>query len=188
MRNATEELAELVNRPLAGDEGCFVGAMQLNISCFQGQSTGENEGASRLLLLHIDGYEVSSITDLARFGADHIDKRDNPAELTHLLQDWNVPSDELDNYIPGLFFLLELGLFTTLRGLSGVSFSGLRTHQSTPPRCLTEQPDRSLVRIAVVGYPNDSMAWAKGVRPIVPLMKAPIDAFIGLGPEMTYLG
>ncbi|KAJ7718898.1 hypothetical protein B0H16DRAFT_1897435 [Mycena metata] len=69
--------------------------------------------------------------DLGYFGGAHTDENDAEAYLSNMVCNHDIPA----TYEPGMFFLLQLGVFVRLSQYRSINFFGHRRHGGTPPLC-----------------------------------------------------
>lgn len=133
-------------------------------------------------------------TDMGFFGGGHIDGGDDPGHYSHMSANSDLPEDlpEGQEYTPGFFFILELGVFILLDRHTSINFSGLRRHGGTPPLCSAGkfQGKRAKLyafayRFVLIFYPptrmmNGTARWTLGAMPNN-------EAFI-FPPEMLHAG
>ncbi|KAJ3519810.1 hypothetical protein NMY22_g13029 [Coprinellus aureogranulatus] len=104
---------ELSGQPSVGKKGVYgTNSIQINISS-AGLSASDNR------LRH----------QLGDFGCEHYDDRDSPDHLTTMFSNPDIP----ENYDPGSFHVLQLGIFVVLEKYVGITFSGQRRHVGTAP-------------------------------------------------------
>jgi hypothetical protein len=118
-------------------------------------------------------------SDQKFFGEAHADKGDDINALSIAI----VGSDLPDNYYPGRFGLLSLGLYWQLQPQLGFMFSGLGYHGGTAPLALGEDIEDWATRMLIIGYTparmvNGSSKWA--------LAALPQGQVLYLTPEMTF--
>ncbi|KAJ6623732.1 hypothetical protein B0H10DRAFT_1943799 [Mycena sp. CBHHK59/15] len=107
--------SELINKPNIGSTDNWAYAtMQLNLAAAK-MSTVDPEYAEA---------NTSLSSDLGFFGAAHVDKHDGAGYYSNMTCDHDIP----ENYEPGMFFILKLGVFIVLRKYSSMNFFGLRRH------------------------------------------------------------
>ncbi|KAJ6546119.1 hypothetical protein B0H10DRAFT_1969779 [Mycena sp. CBHHK59/15] len=107
--------SELINKPNIGSTDNWAYAtMQLNLAAAK-MSTVDPEYAEA---------NTSLSSDLGFFGAAHVDKHDGAGYYSNMTCDHDI----LENYEPGMFFILKLGVFIVLRKYSSMNFFGLRRH------------------------------------------------------------
>ncbi|KAJ6629426.1 hypothetical protein B0H10DRAFT_1939814 [Mycena sp. CBHHK59/15] len=103
--------SELINKPIIGSTDNWAYAtMQLNLA------------AAKCRLWTQVNTSLSS--DLGFFGATHVDKHDGASYYSNMTCDHDIP----ENYEPGMFFILKLGVFVILRKYSSMNFFGLCRH------------------------------------------------------------
>ena len=103
------------------------------------------------------------------FGAEHRDKKDNPAYVTHMI----AVSDLPDDYDPGRFFILYPGIFVSLNNYKSINFSGLHFHGGTPLRAPPDANPATLqwaTQFCLIHYPprgqtNSGQHYALGGLP-----------------------
>jgi hypothetical protein len=78
----------------------------------------------------------SLAANIGFFGGAHADMHNDVGHYSHMGANSdlpeNLPPDQ--EYTPGFFFILELGVFILLDRHTSINFSGLRRH-GTPPLC-----------------------------------------------------
>ncbi|HEV7738563.1 MAG TPA: hypothetical protein VGO47_14480 [Chlamydiales bacterium] len=91
---------------------------------------------------------MSLWSDQGAYGVQHCDKGDDCQGLSHCL----VGSDLPDNYVPGRFFLLSVGLYFNLLPGLGAQFSGLWYHGGTAPLSDSEEVIPWATRLLAIAY------------------------------------
>nr|GAT47143.1 predicted protein [Mycena chlorophos] len=159
--------ASLRNVPQYGVAGNYAfGTTQINVAAAQKPNAGKNS---------LGG-------DLGFFGNAHIDGQDSEGHFTHMMLDPDMP----DDYAPGFFFLLAIGVFVVTKARVSVVFSGLRRHGGTPPLSPAGQAVvHWAVRIAAVTYPPTAQMNGFGR---VRLGVWPNGDSLYLTPELVYAG
>lgn len=127
-------MADLNNVPAVGHQSnIFSTSSQLNIA--GAVPANSSQGLS---------------TDLGGAGMIHYDGRDSPMCMTAML-----PNGRLDGLHPGLFFIMDLGVYIELENYSVTIFSGLMYHGGSPPRPYFHDPSVDLtkfVRLTYIAY------------------------------------
>ncbi|KAI0057139.1 hypothetical protein BV25DRAFT_1920359, partial [Artomyces pyxidatus] len=150
--------ADLVNSPRVGcDNNTSFSTAQLNISP---------------AVLYSDG-STNLKSSLGFFGGDHVDSNDSSAGLSNMFAHAHLPA----NYDPGLFHLLELGVFVRLDGFKLMSFNGLRRHGGTVPRAPIGEATVApwAYRCVLVCYPSSAVVEDHGISALASLR--PSDQF-----------
>lgn len=118
---------------------------------------------------------------MGEFGAEHRDKHDDAGSFTGMVVNSRLP----DDYEPGRFHLLALGLYFRLDHLLVPIFCGLALHVGTPPIAPPGcKPHRHAVHFMTVLYPPRSML-SETADKTVPLASLPRGKLLSLGPEIT---
>ncbi|KAJ7842991.1 hypothetical protein B0H14DRAFT_2586035 [Mycena olivaceomarginata] len=91
--------------------------------------------------------------DLGYFGGAHADKKDAKAWYSNMTCNHDIPED----YDPGMFFILQLGVFIRLKCYSSMNFFGHRQHGGTPPLSPNGAPAKWAYRWVVIMYPPQRM-------------------------------
>lgn len=113
------------------------------------------------------------------FGGAHIDTIDSPAHFTQMV----VGSDLPDDYHPGRFHILGLGLYVTTWNHVSLSFSGLRRHGASGPRAPPGQRVRpDAIRMSVIHYVAKTMLSGTARMSICAL---PRGRMLKCSPEMV---
>ncbi|KAF7321480.1 hypothetical protein MKEN_00668800 [Mycena kentingensis (nom. inval.)] len=161
-REHAERVASLHNVPSVGvTDNINYATQQLNIASAQCLP----EGVQGLTL----------VKDLGDFGQGHYDRKDNVACFSHMSATSDAP-----NCTPGLFHLLEFGLFMVLNDNHSINFCGRRRHGGTPP-VSSSQPERWEYRFVVISYPPHRMLDGSGRFSLAAL---PNNGTLFLTPEM----
>ncbi|KAI0060625.1 hypothetical protein BV25DRAFT_1917696 [Artomyces pyxidatus] len=150
--------ADLVNAPRVGcDDNTSFSTAQLNISPAVAYSDGS----------------TSLQSSLGFFGGAHNDSNDDLAGLSHMFAHADLPP----GYDPGLFHLLELGVFVKLDGFKLMVFNGLRRHGGTVPRAPVGEPHVVpwAYRCVLVCYPSSAVVEGHGISAVASLR--PSDQF-----------
>ncbi|KAJ7179711.1 hypothetical protein C8R46DRAFT_1029153 [Mycena filopes] len=120
--------------------------------------------------------------DLGFFGGAHVDRNDAEAWYTNMTCNHDIP----DNYDPGMFFILQLGVFVRLKRYSSINFFGHRKHGGTPPLCPDGvTPVKWGYRFVVVSYPP--RRTVNGTSRVV-LAALPHNQSLVLPPEVLHIG
>jgi hypothetical protein len=117
---------------------------------------------------------------LGLFGKPHVDTEDSPGSLTCMISCCNLPED----YEPGRFHLLHLGIFFVLRSVIAVGFSGLHRHVGTPPIASTPEVAPHATRTMFVLYPTQA-GFPEKTSVVTPFASWPGGKVLSLGPEFT---
>jgi hypothetical protein len=118
---------------------------------------------------------------MGEFGGIHRDNADDAAGRTAMVVNSRLP----DDYEPGRFHLLALGLYFRLEHLLVPMFCGLALHVGTPPIAPPQSnPLPHAVRFVMVLYPPRSMLSETGDKSL-PLASLPKGKLLSLGPEIT---
>ncbi|KAJ7159915.1 hypothetical protein C8R43DRAFT_947994 [Mycena crocata] len=84
----------------------------------------------------------------------HIDNKDDCGYTTHMGFCHDIPR----YYKPGMFFILQLGVFVLLEQYTGINFYGLWKHGGTPPLCpIGRELHRWAYRFVMISYPPKHM-------------------------------
>jgi hypothetical protein len=164
--------SSLTNKPATGcPENWAYGTVQINIApAIRQKDIGTERGSL--------GREIGE------FGLDHFDEGDDVGPVTHMASYQNVP----DGYLPGMFFVLQLGVFVCLEEYRGINFSGRRKHGGTAPVCPTDHPMdlRSwAIRFVGIHYPP-ARIFSASVR--ASLAALPNNEAFFMAPEMVNTG
>ena len=137
----------------------------------------------RVLSHHLDNgayfITVGSLSSAQRvFGGAHVDKGDDINTLSIAVVGSHLPED----YYPGRFGLLSLGLHWCLKPQLGFMFSGLGYHGGTAPLAPGETVEEWATRMLIIGYTptrivDRSSKWA--------FAALPQGGILYLSPEMT---
>ncbi|KAJ7776599.1 hypothetical protein DFH07DRAFT_766793 [Mycena maculata] len=165
-----KEHSELIGKPHTGSADNWA------YSTVQNNIAPAKQETEMLEAEIFDKAHGSLSSDLGEFGEGHIDSHDHPVYDTHMASCHDVPS----YYEPGLFFILQLGVFIRVTQYSGLSFTGLRKHGGTPPKCPIGKELRSWAyRFVMIHYPakrmlNGTTRYSLGALPKKePLIVAP---------------
>ncbi|KAJ6576001.1 hypothetical protein DFH09DRAFT_1078357 [Mycena vulgaris] len=161
---------ELVNKPqIGGPDNWAYATAQLNLTPAQ-QATEDPEQNTPLS------------KDLDFFGGAHIDRKDAPALYSNMTCNHDIP----DDYEPGMFFILQLGVFIELKQYSSINFFGQRRHGGTPPLSPLGTPlYKFAYRFVVIYYPPNRMV--NGTARVT-LAALPNNEALIIPPEILHTG
>ncbi|KAJ6471549.1 hypothetical protein C8R45DRAFT_1104516 [Mycena sanguinolenta] len=170
VQHAIRQRSELLNKPrIGGDENWAFSTEQLNLAAAREESKAFADGGS-----------LSK--DLGFFGGAHIDRGDAKGFYSNITCNHDIP----DSYDPGMFFILQLGVFIRLKRYSSINFFGHRQHGSTPPLCPTGQVlFRHAYRFVVISYPP--RRTVDGTARVT-LAALPNNAALIMPPEILHTG
>jgi hypothetical protein len=203
VRERTSEIGSLLNVPSIGvANNCVYPTCQANVATARrpvkrGQKGKKAKGRLDVMCIspisqHIVGPSLAA--DMGFFGGAHTDDHDEVAHYSHMSANSDLPEDlpEEEEYTPGFFFILELGVFILLDRHTSINFSGLRRHGGTPPLCSPNPVNgkpaklyKFAYRFVLIFYPptrmlNGTARWTLGALPNN-------EAFI-FPPEMLHAG
>ncbi|KAJ6542394.1 hypothetical protein B0H10DRAFT_1948013 [Mycena sp. CBHHK59/15] len=127
--------SELLNKPSIGISNNWAySTAQLNLAAAKKASDAD----------------ISLGKDLGFFGGTHIDRHDAAGYYSNMTCNHDIP----DDYEPGMFFILQLGVFVVLNQYCSINFFGQRQHGGTPPLCPLGRPlYKYAYRFVVISYP-----------------------------------
>lgn len=114
---------------------------------------------------------------LGFFGGAHTDRGDSAGGTTCMMAHSDIPED----YHPGRFHLIELGVYVVLEELVCINFTGLRYHGGTPPTCPDGIPVHWAYRFILIFYPNNRMLDGASLHAFASL---PHGGLFSIRPEM----
>jgi len=138
------ERADIMNTPSFGHSSArgLVNSGQVNLSGAQ------KPGNAHLLK-----------ESLGTAGDAHIDSHDDKYSMTVI-----IPFGHLPGCHPGLFFLMEIGIYFVMDNYTAVVFSGLRMHGGNSPRpCILHNWEEFLTRLVYIAYANVGLAQRENV-------------------------
>lgn len=128
----------------------------------------------------------ATMESMGFYGGEHTDSHDAVGYFSNMTTNSDVPED----YDPGCFFILELGVFIGLTRYASINFSGLRRHGGSPP---TAPRGKKVLlycyRVVFISYPPNNMTNGNARYSLgaVPNGKEGTETFI-FSPEMTKVG
>ncbi|KAJ7470041.1 hypothetical protein B0H11DRAFT_2237846 [Mycena galericulata] len=189
VRERTRQHAALINLPAIGVANNYAYATaQVNVASAKRPAKPSKNGKK--------AKEPSLAGDMGFYGGAHTDGKDGVGHFSHMSANSDLPDDdevpEGQEYTPGFFFILELGVFIVLDRHASINFSGLRRHGGTPPLCspnLFRGKPAKLYKFAyrfvVIFYPPTRMM--DGTARLTLGAMPHNEAFI-LPPEMLHAG
>jgi hypothetical protein len=150
--------------------------------------------ANRCFTISYPAVAPSLVGDMGVYGGSHSDENDDAAHYSHMSANSDLPEHlpEGQEYTPGFFFILQLGVFIVLDRHTSINFSGRRRHGGAPPLCSANHIDgkpaklyQFAYRFVLIFYPPTRMMdgtarWTLGALPNN-------EAFI-FPPEMLHAG
>ncbi len=121
-------------------------------------------------------------TSMGFFGQTegHTDEGDDEAGLTCLISNSRIPED----YEPGRFHLLGMGVYIVIKPKMAAIFSGREKHGGTPPIAPSgKTPLEHSARLVFVFYGPKVAITSEGIS--MPLASLPNGTPLILGPEIT---
>ncbi|KAK7027642.1 hypothetical protein R3P38DRAFT_2939430 [Favolaschia claudopus] len=144
-----KQIASLVNVPMIGVANNYAYATgQVNVATAKRPRNNKKKPGKKA-----KGPTLAA--DMGFFGDAHEDRKDELAHYSHMSANSDLPDD--DNYTPGFFFILQLGVFILLDRHTSINFSGLRRHGGTPPLCVIFYPPSRMM--------DGTARWTLGAMP-----------------------